>query len=470
MDNQKRIHAFTDNILGTSDAIELSNRIQSKDISIDEVLRATIERAKFVNPLLNAIEFENFEQILKSPTFKPNQIFSAIPTFIKDNLDLIGFPTQQGSTSFKSKEKIKNSKITQQMLDTGLIALGKSKMPEFGLNASTEFKSGDYTRNPWHTDYSCGASSGGAAALVASGVVPIAHANDGGGSIRIPAANCGLVGLKPTRGRWYPNEGSQYLPIDLVSDGVLTRSVRDTAFFFTEMEEQYKPKKLPEMGLIQHPSNKPLRIGLVYDSLQTNTDAETRQTVESTAQLLRNLGHHIEEFSLPIPDSFVDDFSHYWGFLSYMIQQFGKPLLGKDFNVNELDHLTVGLANLYKKNFYKTPLFLYRLKQIQRIYQQIFQQYDVILSPVLAHVSPQIGYLSPQLEFNVLFERLRNYVAFTPIQNIAGAPAISLPMGMTKLDSRPIGIQLSADLGQERLLIDLAYQLEQIQPFKKIFD
>jgi len=95
------------------------------------------------------------------------------------------------------------------MLDTGIIALGKSIMPEFGLNASTEFKSGDYTHNPWHTDYSCGDSSGGAAALVESGVVPSEHANDGGGSIRIPAANCGLVGLKPTRGRWYPNEGSQ---------------------------------------------------------------------------------------------------------------------------------------------------------------------------------------------------------------------------------------------------------------------
>lgn len=470
MENQnKRVHGFKDDVLAHHDAVELSKRLKNKDISQQEIIDATIDRALQVNPQLDAIQYDAFEAQKQSPYFQSDQFFSGIPIFIKDNVDLIGFPTQHGATAFHSKIKQANSKITQQMLDTGFLAIGKSKMPEFGLNAATEFQNGDYTRNPWHLDYSCGASSGGSAALVASGVVTIAHANDGGGSIRIPAANCGLVGLKPTRGRFHLNEASETLPIDLVSDGVVTRSVRDTAHFFYEMEKHHQNKKLEKIGLIQDPTKRKLKIAIVYDSLQTVTDQETHNTVYNTAKLLEQNGHHIEEYQLPIPASFVDDFSHYWGFLSFMLKLAGKQLFEKDFNKSELDHLTHGLAKLYQNNFYKTPFFMYRLKKIQSIYSNIFNQYDVVLSPVLAHISPKVGYLSPQLEFDTLFERLRQYVTFTPIQNIAGAPAISLPMGLTAQDQRPIGIQLSADIGNERVLLELAYELEQSQPFATIY-
>lgn len=153
-----------------------------------------------------------------------------------------------------------------------------------------------------------------------------------------------------------------------------------------------------------------------------------------------------------------------------MLKNLGKPLFGNDFKYKKLDHLSLGLADLYKTNFYKTPFFIHRLKKIQHIYSTIFNQYDVILSPVLAHISPKVGYLSPTLEFDDLFERLRHYVAFTPIQNIAGAPAISLPMGLTEMDKRPIGIQLSSNLGAEKVLIELAYELEQSQAFPCIYN
>lgn len=471
MDNQhKSIHAFKDDVLGTHDAVALAQLIAKKEISVQEVAEATIDRAFTVNSTLNAIECEYFEQLLQSPAFQPNQFFSGVPIFIKDNLDLTGYPTQQGSTAFISDIKKKNSKITQQILNSGFLAMGKSKMPEFGFNAATEFKDGHCTRNPWNLDYSCGASSGGSAALVASGVVPIAHANDGGGSIRIPAANCGLVGLKPTRRRLLANEASEFLPIDLISDGVVTRSVRDTAYFFAEMEKQFQSKKLPSIGLVTQPTEKKLKVAVVYDSLQTSADMETKAVVQHTARMLEQAGHHIEEITLPIPESFVEDFSQYWGFLAFSVHRFGKLMFGKSFHPAELDHLSLGLSRLYKKNMLKTPFFIYRLKQIQHMYSEVFQRYDVVLSPVLAHASPEVGYLSPTQSFDSLFEKLRQYVAFTPIQNIAGAPAMSLPMGFTQQHRRPIGVMISADYGQEKLLLEVAYQLEQLQPFVKLCD
>lgn len=466
--NLTRIHAFKDDVLADHDATELSKLLKNKEIDINEVLTSTIQRAQSINPSLNAIAAEKFDSVLKQKYVLNDSFFSGIPIFIKDNLDLSGFPTQHGCTAFQSNIKSKNSKITQQILDSGFIGLGKSVLPEFGLNASTEFQQASPTRNPWQLNYSCGASSGGAAALVAAGVIPIAHANDGGGSIRIPAANCGLVGLKPTRGRLRPNESASVLPINIISDGVVTRSVRDTAHFYAEMEQQFYNPKLPKIGLMQHAAQKRLRVAVVNDSIQGQTDQETQAVVMHTAQLLANHGHHIEAFKLPIPDSFVADFSHYWGLLAFMLQHGGSGLFGHSFNAQQLDPLTLGLSQLYRKNFYRTPAFLYRLKKIQQIYRNIFQHYDVILSPVLAHVSPLLGELSPQQPFEQLFERLQNYVTFTPIQNIAGAPAISLPMGQTQQHPRPIGIQLSADLGQEALLLSLALELEQLQPFARI--
>lgn len=143
--------------------------------------------------------------------------------------------------------------LINQLLDQGFLVLGKSKLPEFGLNATTEYSNGSATLNPWNTAYSCGASSGGSAVLVASGVVPIAHANDGGGSIRIPASCCGLIGLKPSRDRLIDNDAVKALPINIVSKGVLTRNVRDTAHFYAGMEKSFYNPKLPTIGLIEVP-------------------------------------------------------------------------------------------------------------------------------------------------------------------------------------------------------------------------
>jgi len=154
------------------------------------------------------------------------------------------------------------SAVAQQMIDTGVVLLGKTKLPEFGLTATTEYSKAEPAHNPWNPGHSTGGSSGGSAALVAAGVVPIAHANDGGGSIRIPAACCGLVGLKPSRGRLLMNEMAKSLPINIVSDGIVSRSVRDTAAFFALAEEHYKNPALPPLGHITAPGRKRLKIGM----------------------------------------------------------------------------------------------------------------------------------------------------------------------------------------------------------------
>lgn len=463
---QKRIHAFTDDVLADLDAVAIAEKIRKKDISPQEVMQATMQRAQRVNPYINAICHDSFPQDGKKICFSKKGPFAGLPFFIKDNTEVKGFPTAFGATLDKPIVAKKHSVITQQFLDQGFVVVGKSSLPEFGLNASTEFVHSEPTRNPWHLDYSTGASSGGAAALVAAGVTPIAHANDGGGSIRIPAACCGLVGLKPTRGRFLDSLMIRMLPINIISEGVVTRSVRDTAHFYAGLANSHKAKNLPAIGLVEGANKRRLRIGLVLDSVSTNSDEETRHAVLESAALLHSLGHEIVEFELPFSTQFVEDFTLYWGFLASLMSGMGQFTLQKN-NKTTFDALTQGLSHTFKSNALKSIPTLRRLKQIQAQYMQMFEQVDVLISPVLAHTTPKIGYLSPALEFDELFARLQRYVTFTPIQNIAGAPSLSLPLGRAK-NGLPIGVLFSANLGDERTLLELAYELEEAQGWQHI--
>lgn len=468
-----KIHSFGDDALGMYDASELSALINERKVSPEELIDAAINRAQKVNAL-NAITFECFfrakEQALTPPT---TGFFKGIPFFIKDNTDIKGLPSRQGSLAIKAFPAPKDHAVTTQMLAQGFIPLGKSRLPEFGFNASTEFVSEEPTRNPWNIDYSSGASSGGAAALVASGVVPIAHANDGGGSIRIPAACCGLVGLKPSRGRLAAADMAKFLPINLVSDGVVSRSVRDTANFFAEAERYAKAKNLKEVGHVQFANTRRLKIALMSSTVTgASIDHDTLAALNATAKLLEGLGHHIIPLNidnLPISKQFADDFSAYWGMLSFMVAKVGPLAMRGNFDAKQLDPLSVGLAALFKKNAFKLPMILHRLKKSEAQYQTFFKNYDILLSPVLAHSTPELGYLSPANGFDTLFERLRNYVCFTPLNNIAGGPAISLPLGMSN-NGLPIGMHFSANMGNERTLLELAFELEAAQPFKRIYE
>ncbi|MFC9789148.1 amidase [Rhodococcus sp. NPDC127528] len=465
-----RVHAFRDDAMGELDATGVAELIASGQASAREVMQAAVERAESVQGRLNAVQFPDYDRALSQAASPRRGVFGGVPTVVKDNVDVTGLPSGQGSAAFTPKPADRDSDVVTQLLSTGLVSLGKSRLPEFGFSASTEYAGAEPVHNPWNPAFSSGASSGGSAALVAAGVVPIAHANDGGGSIRIPAAACGLVGLKPTRGRTVADPMDQSMPIRVVAQGVVTRTVRDTARYYAAAESHYRNPKLPPIRLVEGPSSTRLRIGVILDSVNGfRTDDETRDSVRATADLLAELGHHVDEAPMPVGPSFVEDFGLYWGFLSFAIHSGGKKMLGSDFDKSKTDNLSRGLATMYRKNMAKTPRALYRLRRTQRAYTDAFARFDVILSPVVAHTTPMLGYLSPTQSFDDLFRKLVDYTAFTPLNNAAGGPAISLPLHQTEA-GLPLASHFSAAHGDERTLLELAFELEQARPFHRIQD
>ena len=199
------------------------------------------------------------------------------------------------------------------------------------------------------------------------------------------------------------------------------------------------------------------------------TDDETRSCVLATAALLDELGHHVEETPSPVSARFADDFSLYWGLLGFLVSRTGTRILDPEFDVALTDNLTKGLAEMCRRELARTPGMLHRLRRSTHEYRTAFTRYDVLLSPVLGHTTPPLGHLSPTLPFDELFARLKAYVGFTPLNNAAGGPAISLPSGRTQ-GGLPIGCHFSADLGDERTLLELAFELEEARPWPRIQD
>ncbi|MDX6573691.1 MAG: amidase [Gaiellales bacterium] len=464
---ETRVHAFGDDALGEHDAVGLAGLVRAGEVSPQELAAAAAERAAKVDERLHAVAFPMFDAP-RYATDRDAALFG-VPTFVKDNTDVAGVPTNHGSEAYAAKPAKKDGLYAAQYLSSGLTLLGKSRLPEFGFNATTEFMTQEPTRNPWHTGHSVGASSGGSAALVAAGVVPIAHANDGGGSIRIPAACAGLVGLKPSRGRHVDGEQAAHLPINMISEGVVTRSDRDTAAFLAAGEDHWRNPKLAPVGLVDGPAQRRLRIGLVIDSVTGPADAPTRAAVERTATALEKAGHHVEPMQLPVLEQFADDFVQYWALLAELVTDTAKLMLDRSFDQQRIDGLTRGLKHHHRKNLRRTPGAIRRLRRIPAEYAEMFARREVVLSPVLAHTTPPLGFLAPTVPYDELIERLRHYVAYTPVNNIAGTPAISLPLGMSE-DGLPIGVQLSAAHGDERTLIEVAYALEAEFPFARIQD
>jgi amidase len=464
----KRVHAFSGDLLGERDATDLATAIRSGELHPREVVEATMIRAHKVEHAIHAIELTVHGQALRDAQRPLGGFFAGVPMYVKDNTDIAGIPSQHGSDAVNGRPARKHSGFGAQLMAQGFVCMGKSRMPEFGLNASTEFVNHPPTRNPWNIDHSCGASSGGAAALVAAGVIPMAHANDGGGSIRIPAACCGLVGLKPSRGRLIDVEAASKLPINLVADGMVSRSVRDTARFFAEAERYYRNTALPAVGLVEGPGKQRLRIGVVEESLAGAAyDQPTRAALDDAVKLFEGMGHQCERAILQHDKRFADDFGLYWAMLAFILHRGGKLVMGRHFEADRLDSLTLGLSRRYQRNLLKTPGFLRRLKHAATDYAAWFSRYDVILAPTLSHSVPALGHLSPAVSFDELYQRLMNYLSMTPVNNVTGTPGISLPMGQSP-DGLPIGMHLCAPMGAESTLLELAFEVEAAQPWRRI--
>ena len=423
---ERRVHAFADDALGSHDAVALAALVRSGELSADELARAAVARAAQVDPLLHAVEADCYERP-RYGTDRSAALFG-VPTFIKDNTDVAGLPTNHGSEAYVARPAKQDGEYATQYLSTGLTMLGKSRLPEFGFNASTEFMTAPPARNPWDTDYSVGASSGGSAALVASGVVLIAHANDGGGSIRIPAACAGLVGLKPSRGRHVDGEQVAHLPINMISEGVLTRTIRDTAAFVAA-----RRGSLAQPRARADRARRGTRAHVGYGSGSSSTrspapaDAANRNAVEQAAQALEKAGHVVEPIELPVGEQFASDFLQYWALLAELAVDTGRLLLDRGFDNHRTDGLTRGLRAHHRRNLHRTPGALLRLRRVPATYARMFARLEVVVSPVLAHTTPPLGHLAPTVPFDELVDRLTHYVSYTPLNNIAGSPAISLP-------------------------------------------
>lgn len=464
-----RVHAFGDDALQELDALGLVAALHAGEVSIPEVVEAAIARVEAVNPRLNAVAHVAFDRARDEARHPRGGFFSGVPSFIKDNVDVAGMPTQQGSDAFVSAAKKKDGDFARMFLATGLIPLGKTQLSEFGFSASAEHPRLGAVRNPWHVEYSAGASSSGSAALVAAGAVPLAHANDGGGSIRIPAAVNGLVGLKPTRGRLPQDWLHRQMPIRIVSDGVVTRSVRDTAAFLREAERIWRNLALPPIGDVTHASRRRLLIGVVTRSLNTDSTPEVAEATLKTAALLESLGHHVEQIAPPAPGSFPDDFLLYWSMLSLFLLRTGRIGFGPTWDKTKIDNLSAGLARHCAENLGRFPGAVTRLRRTSAQSAAVFEDYDVVLTPTLATVTPRLGHLDPTNDFETVMGRLLDWVAFTPYHNATGDPAVSLPLARDAA-GLPLGMMFAAAAGREATLLELAYELERAAPWSRIQD
>ncbi len=440
---------------------------QAGELRACDAVDAAIARAERVNPALNAIVtplFDSAREQAKSPRLG---VFSGVPTFIKDSDAVAGSPFFFGSRGLPARPAEKSSAFVEQFLSLGLINLGKSSTPEFGLTGTTEALAHGPTHNPWKLGFSTGGSSGGSAALVASGVVPIAHANDGGGSIRLPASCCGLVGLKPSRGRLIEIEGSKLLPVRLLHQGMLSRTVRDTAAFYHAAERHYRNPRLPEIGLVTRPGRR-LRIGF-FSEFGENAPAhpDCVAAVNHVARLCEGLGHSVEQVPPPFDEGFHEDFFLLWATIAFAVTRFGKQLIHPDFDREQVEPFTEGLAQYFLENRIDFLATIYRLRRFARRYECGFEDYDVLMNPTVGMPPPEHGYIGPDVPFEIALERLKWFIPFSPVQNVSGGPAISLPLAQSA-QGLPIGVQLASSMGTERTLLELAIELEAAAPWPSL--
>lgn len=465
-----RIHAFRDDALGDDDGVALATRIASGEVSATEVIEAALARLEIVNDRLQPIAQPDFEAALERSREAAQGPFPGVPTLIKDNQPLAGFPTLQGSAAVvRGRPARETSDFLQDYLSLGFNYLGKSRLPEFGFSCSTEPPNDPPVPNPWDPAFSAGGSSSGSGVCVAAGVLPMAHGNDGGGSIRIPAACCGLVGLKPTRGRHRVSADAKLMPVNIIGEGVLSRSVRDTAAFWEHMEKRYRNPALPEIGRVEGPGRR-LRIGLITRSPTGDpTSPEVVDSIQACGRLLASLGHEVEQQEMKVTAQFGEDFILYYSMLAWFVTHVGTNALAEEWDPARLEPLTRDLARNFVRNLHRAPAATWRLRRSERLYASFFDDCDVVLTPCLSGPPSQLGFLDPSLPFEEIMSNLSSYANFTPLANAAGGPAISVPFGMSR-GGLPIASHFFGRHGDERTLLELAFEIEAAKPFARLQD
>lgn len=457
----------------TYDGMGQAELVASGAVSPLELTEAAIGRIEKINPIVNAVVHKLYDQareIARNPL--PGGPFSGVPYLIKDLSELNGAPLTHGSKLFSHNVADRDNGSVERAKQAGLVIIGKTNTPEFGFISTTESNFLGAARNPFNTAYHTGGSSGGAAAAVASGMVPFAHASDGGGSIRIPASVCGLVGLKPSRGRLYTNTPPR--GADIAVRLAVTRSVRDTAQILNVSERKDENARFSPVGFVAQPIDTKLKIAFSTKTYMGRDAApDVTRALEATAKLCADLGHEVETVETHIiGPEFLDHFMNIWASGAHNIVSRARMIglsQGRWIDPYEvLEPWSHGLSELYLKNLAKDDQIienaLRNFAEIEQKYEAFFANYDVLLTPVLRQSPLLIGEQDVNESFDQLFEKVTDYVSYTPQYNASGHPAISLPL-FTNEKGLPIGSQFAAGLGKEGLLLALAYQLEMAKPW-----
>lgn len=457
-----------DDGLADLDGVATAELITKGDITAQEAVMSAIARAKALEPQINAIVNDNFERAAEQAASPPPGPFSGVPFFVKDLANVKGRPLEYGSRGFKGFVSDETDPVIQGMFDAGLISLGKSTTPEVGAISTTEPLSSGDTRNPWSLDHSTGGSSGGAAALTAARVVPFAQASDGGGSIRIPASCCGLFGLKPSRDRTLPRKNTPAPPVDISVVLSVSRSVRDSAWLLDAVERKGDDAKLQPVGRITEASAKRLKIAYAPDPVtDARNTSDVSEALDDVAALVESLGHEVKPVSLPFDGAaFQDDFLLYWAAGAAEFAMDAAAYSGQVVGPDIVEPWTMGLTQFFLGRRDELPGAIQRLLAFQSEYEAFFsaQDVDLILTPTLCAPPTPIGFQAPTVEFDTLLERVNGFAAHTPMQNVAGAAAMSVPLSWNA-DGLPIGSQFAGKQGDDAMLLALAYELEEARPW-----
>ncbi|MBB6453786.1 amidase [Salirhabdus euzebyi] len=475
------------------DGLGLAKLVKDKEVQPVELVEEAIKLIEQENPRLNAVVHKMYEQA-KNQCEKPiGGTFAGVPMLLKNiTQEIKGEPMTMGSKLLHGYRAKEDSYYVTKFRQTGALLLGQTNIPEFALMGITEPKAYGPTRNPWNTEYTPGGSSGGAGAAVVSGMVPIAGANDGGGSIRIPAAYCGLFGLKPTRGRTPvgPKVGRNWQGASV--DHVLTKTVRDSAAMLDELKvveaaAAFHPPFVHEnyLNIVEQKKNQSYTIAFsTLSPLGTEVDEECKEAVMKTAKLLEKLGHKVVEENAPVNGEQLAK--------SYMTMYFGEVaatlkevegLVNRKVKQKDVEP-TTWLLGLLGRTI-SAEEFVLSLREWDKasfLMEQFHEKYDFYMTPTTATLPAKIGQLELKNSEKALIQiasKLRlgktlhkigivdqlskeslKRTPFTQLANLTGQPAMSTPLHRTE-SGLPVGVQFMAAKGREDILLQLASQLEQ---------
>jgi amidase len=454
---------------------ELAALVRGGELSSRELVEASLERIEALQPELNAFVHVDADGALAAAdSVGPgdSRPFAGVPIAVKDTAAVAGLPYRMGSDIFGDFVAPHDAFVARRLREAGFVIVGKTSLPEFGILPVTEPRRFGPTRNPWDTERTPGGSSGGAAAATAAGMVPLAHGSDGGGSIRIPAACCGLVGLKPSRGRVSrgPEQGDDFL----VQDGVLTHTVAETAALLDVLagyetgDASWAPPPAEAFAAAAEREPGRLRIGVTTTAaIDAPLDPLCEGAVRDAAELFESLGHDVEEVEAPWAEGgLLEVFTLVFGTPISMGLFFGAQVTGREPAEELVEPLSWTIWNgIRERSALDYLLARTQLGAFSRAIVALWNDYDVVMTPALAQRPVRIGEIDAcSAEPWEDFRRSGQFTPYTAIFNVTGQPAISVPLFQGD-DGLPLAVQLAGRPAGEGELLALAAQLEAARPW-----